>query len=485
MTLEALLTFAGILIGALAIARPVQRRSLTLLVPWWLLPVAFLTSFVLVVCRDAPLGVRPPFGWDLSLVLYALTLGAFVVPVAAALWCWVMWDKASLTPQRMAGVERIFQAALRENEFDEVERILRKNRSRLRQLPDGAMAVLFNRPMVTAMMSSHSLIHLELLADTEFLNSLHDHFRAVDVVVRELLGSAGPPLPAAIAQRYGGIEGVVYSGAERTLVEGTFQNPAWYLQSGAHYPLVISAVETLTSGKLDFEYNGSGRRYEADQGVATRSQCPVYLAYKTEVLAIEAAIKARATGDFYVTDLWDIFREVLHRSRFDKAVWDSPNSNWEFPTPFAYLLYHINEDLRDLSAKAVCCAASGHNPDSVAACDAIARWLARTWVACTEDIAASESQVSPEFRRYAIQRYLLFVLALGWEPSDICFGGSSSHTGGLETWRDVFASELKTHFKSAAGAQRQALRSAVESLDQGKRFVFDGYDWLTKELLDT
>jgi hypothetical protein len=470
-------------VAAIAIARPVQRRSLLLLVPWWLLPAAFCISFALIVCRDAPLGARPPFNWSLSLALYGLTLAAFLVPVLAAVSCWVMWDRAKLNSQKMARVEEIFQAALRESEFDEVERILRKNRARLKNLPDSAAAALFSRPMVTAMMDSHSLIHLELLADMEFLRSLHDRFRAVDIVVRELLRSEVSPLRSTVVNRYGGIENLVYSDAERTLVERTFENPDWYLESGAHYPLVISAVEELTSGRLDSEYNSLGRNYEAVQGIATRSRCPVYLAYKTEVLAIEAAIKARASGDFYVSDLWDIFRYAQQRSKFDKAVWESSDSNGEFPTPFAYLLYHLNSDLWDLSAEAVCCAASGGDSGSVAACDAIAKWLARTWSSCIENVAGSESQVSAGFRRYAIQQYLLFVLALGWEPSEVCLGWSSADSARLEIWRDFFASELKKRFGGARHAQDEALRDAVEGLDQGRRSVFEGYDWLRLKLL--
>ena len=63
MTLEALLTYFSILLAVMAIARPVQRHSLTLFVPVWLLVVAVLLSLIFIVCRDAPFGVRPPFGW--------------------------------------------------------------------------------------------------------------------------------------------------------------------------------------------------------------------------------------------------------------------------------------------------------------------------------------------------------------------------------------------------------------------------------------
>jgi hypothetical protein len=52
MTLEALLTFIGILVGVLAIVRPVQRRSIILFMTPWGSGVAILLSLVLVICRD-------------------------------------------------------------------------------------------------------------------------------------------------------------------------------------------------------------------------------------------------------------------------------------------------------------------------------------------------------------------------------------------------------------------------------------------------
>jgi hypothetical protein len=88
MTLEALLTFAGILVAVLAIARPVQRRSLILFASVWRLGAGILLSFVLIFCRDAPFGMSPPFGWPLPTVLFSLTIGAFLIPVLAALWSW-------------------------------------------------------------------------------------------------------------------------------------------------------------------------------------------------------------------------------------------------------------------------------------------------------------------------------------------------------------------------------------------------------------
>jgi hypothetical protein len=88
MTLGALLTFFGILVAILAVARPVQRLSLRLFVPWWPIVLALMLSFGLIVCRDAPYGVKPPFRWPLAQTLYWLTVAAFLIPVRRASGQW-------------------------------------------------------------------------------------------------------------------------------------------------------------------------------------------------------------------------------------------------------------------------------------------------------------------------------------------------------------------------------------------------------------
>jgi|SRR5580704_4259174 hypothetical protein len=297
VSLEALLTFFGILVAVLALARPVQRHSLILFAPPWRISFALLVSLALIVCRDAPFGIPPPFGWPLPPVLFGLSLASFLIPVLVALWTWASWHRAKLTRRRIERVE-IFLAALREREFDEVERIVRRNRQRLKGLPPRASSALFKPEMVKALSDPHSFVHLELLADLKLLDSLENRHGAIGAVVRELLRSEASPLRSAVLDRYGGLEHNVHSAEHRALIEKTFQNPEWYFQSSAHYPLVISAMEALRSGKLDAEYNNSGRDYEARQGTSRRANCPIYLAAGAEALAIEAALEQRSSGTF-------------------------------------------------------------------------------------------------------------------------------------------------------------------------------------------
>jgi hypothetical protein len=481
VTLEALLTFAGILVAVWAVVRPVQRRSLALFASPWRVGAGILLAFVLIFCRDAPFGLPPPFGWPLPSVLFGLTVGAFIVPVGAALWSWFSWHRAKLSGEKFRRVENIFQAALREREFDEVERIVRRNQKHLDRLAPSAVSVLFHPTMIAAIVGSGSLVHLELLADMRFLRSVDDRFGVVDEVVRELLRSDISPLRSLVVSRYGGLEHLTYTASEQDLVAKTFTKAEWYVDANAHYPLVISAVEALRSGRFDTEYNDIGRSYEADQGISARSHCPIYLAAKTEVIAIEAALEAKFEGDFYVSDLFDIFRAVQERSNFNRAVWEDGRSNSEFPTPYAYLLYEIHGDLWNLSAKALEASTLESGTPIAESPGRIARDLALTWSFCVWNIASSEDQVSPEFRKYTIKQYLLFVLALGWGPSEIYLGSSRGHVAGLDTWRDLFLGQLRDRFRGDA-SKRTVLREAMEDLDQGKRYVSDGYDWLENEL---
>ena len=244
---------------------------------------------------------------------YLLTLGAFVIPVTAAFWSWKLWYTAKLTSRNVSRLESFFQAALRESSFEEVERVLRKNHESLASMPSGAASVLFHPRMVKNLMSSHSVIHLELLASRPFLESLPNRLRAVEVVVREMISAAASPLQSAVVSKYGGIEHLEFTDAEKKIIDATFQNPAWYQDTNAHYPLIITAINKIESRELDDAYNSPDENYIASQGVAKRATCPIYLAVKTEVLAIESALEAGAEEDFYISDLYQIMHKIRKR----------------------------------------------------------------------------------------------------------------------------------------------------------------------------
>lgn len=226
MSLEGLLTFFALLAAAAAIMKPVQRKSLLMFVPRWMVPLTILAGLTCLIFRDMPLGIKPPFDWRLDLVAYLLTLGAFVLPLAGALAAWMFWLNAKLTSHNISELEPFLQTALRESELDEVDRVLHKNTKRLSNIPAGAATLLFSPRLVQFMMTSHSFIHLELLSQPLFLQSLENRLVAVENVIRELLLAQSSPLQSAVVARFGGNEHLQYTDGDGNLIEATFENPS-------------------------------------------------------------------------------------------------------------------------------------------------------------------------------------------------------------------------------------------------------------------
>jgi hypothetical protein len=479
MSLEGLLTYVGLLVAALAIMSPVQRRSLGLFIPKWFLPISIVIALLFLVVRDMPLGLPPPFGWRLDLVTYFLTVGAFLIPVLAALLGWWRWYTAKLTSRSMPLLESFFQGALRESVFDEVERVVHKNGESLASMPASAASALFNPRMVKHLTSSHSFIHLELLAHQPLLESLENRLQAVEVVVREIISTGSSPLQAAVVKRYGGIEHLQFTDAERKLIKATFQNPEWYHDTNAHYPLTVTAINKIQSGELDDAYNTPDENYVSNQGVSRRATCPVYLAIKTEVLAIEAALKAGVEEDFYVSDLFDILRNIFQRSKFDSSAFSVRAGFQADYTPYSYLVEVITSDLETLVETAVQQSVKNNSASpEQSAPGRVGNDLVRMWAFCIWWLMTEPDKIDPVLReRIIVERYFRFLFALGWEPSEI-LRGAAQGVNSLNRWRDTMLKELEVHFPSPCKEPLNVIKRVLDSLDTGKRFISDGYDWL-------
>jgi hypothetical protein len=201
-----------------------------------------------------------------------------------------------------------------------------------------------------------------------------------------------------------------------------------------------------------------------------------------EALAIEAALEQRVEQDFYSTDLFQIFVAVQRKSNFDEQVWNDPRNNHEFPTPFAYLLYTIASHLEDLTRVAIQQATPAAPPGEIGAPGDVVEQIIQSWSVCVWSIADSVQEVSPIFRRSIIKQYLIFMLQLGWEASEIYPGPIPSNLEDLSVWRDLFLAKLKSMLNPSDHVRWYALQEAVESLDQGKGYVFNGYEWLQNSL---
>ena len=482
MNLEALLTFFGLLAAAVAIMGPVQRRALLLFVPTWLLPASSLVALILLIIRDAPFGVAPPFGWRLDLVTYLLGLGAFVLPICGAILAWSLWWNAKLTSRNLPQLEEMLQAALRESEFDEVDRVLRRNRLGLLKLPPNTATLLFNPRLVHQMVSSHSFIHLELLAQRPFLESLESRLHSVETVVREILVAETSPLQAAVVRRFGGIEHQQFTSSDETLIESTFQNPHWYHDTNAHYPLIITAMNKIESGVLDVPYNLSDENYVAKQGVSKRANCLLYLAIKTEVLALDSAVDLGVEEDFYISDLWQILIKIYSHSKYDVAALESASGPHIPFTPYSYLLTEITSDFEDLirNAVAVSVRNSGVAPQD-ASPSSTGTTLVRFWCLSIWELMSEPGRIDPEHLDEIVERYFRFMFAVGWQPSEVLYTGGQP-VPHLLAWRDALFEELKVCTMSPKSEHFNVLHRVFGKLDWGKPFISDGYDWLRSQL---
>jgi hypothetical protein len=73
------------------------------------------------------------------------------------------------------------------------------------------------------------------------------------------------------------------------------------------------------------------------------------------------------------------------------------------------------------------------------------------------------------------------MFALGWQTTEVLYTTGQS-IGNLNAWRDVFLKNLKERIKSPKQAHLTVLHRVLGSLDWGKPFISDGYDWLKTTL---
>src|SRR5262245_19155093 len=429
MTLEGLLSFFTILIAIMALVDPVQRLSLSFIAPWrWMFGAAAISAVLLLV-RDALRvgGLGEATDGTLSSL-------SFVIPAAAGFVCIRTWQRAKLPrePDRaLHAVYQLVRAALLEDRFTEVERVLRANQVRLRSLTDEHTVLLFDPRLVAAFLASGSSFHLELLADLAYVESLPNQFATVHGVVRALLVGEMSPLRSVIVEKTSAQERYHATADETALIDRTFGSPHWYLRSLAYYALTVAAVQEVESGDRDIAYNGPLGLYGSTHGRSTRARCPIFVAEKTIVFALNRAIVLNVPDDCYVIDLFDLYRTILSHSDCRSGVWDRPFA--ESPTPFAYLLTEITNDLRKLASASIQRATHEAEPDP----GHIDREIALTWSFCVWSIADPQTRVSAGFRSERIKDYLRFVFELGWQ----------AETPPLNAWRDLFAGELGARLK--------------------------------------
>ncbi len=234
---------------------------------------------------------------------------------------------------------------------------------------------------------------------------------------------------------------------------------------------VLACCEALASRRYDEAYNQNDEWYTATQGESTRLRCPIYLALKTHVIMLRRAIEIEGEEDYYVSDVWDIFRDVCKHSKFDSGAWESRDANLEHPTPFAYLIKEILLDLREL------CQETRMRGGSIRAPGRLGNDLIKTWASCAAYLGYSEDRVSDRFLFECLGYYLDYVLQIKEDYETTKDEAKENH--GL--WCAQFVEELLKH---EAGEEKLKgfLIQAMQQLDVGKIYVLNHKDWLKNEL---
>ena len=375
MTLEGLLAIAGIIVAVYAMAQPVQRRSIGLFVPIWLVPSSLVLSAGLVLWKE----VADVFGYYLLPWADCLVIVmAFLSPVITTIVAIILWDRARLSPRKDAGFREFIRACLRESRFDELVRIMEKNYNRCARAYQRETAdLLFDDRLVQAMVQAKTWIHLELLVNEDFYKLLQFPRGAVGRTLRALLSSDNSPLRTAALIDEGGDETLHYNDPEDRLIK-TFRDPTWYHRCEAGYPLLIAACEKIDSGELDNSYNQVASRYGAWQGVSTRTYCPIFLAEKTIAHVLIASIESGGVtpqqSHRNAADLWDLFKTIYKHSQYKPETWDEPIECGDYPTPFGFLLAGILNDYEDACDKALSQSHYGTTPPKEALNSVIRMW---------------------------------------------------------------------------------------------------------------
>ena len=474
MSLEGLLAIAGIVLAVYAIAQPVQRRSISLFVPGWLVPFSLLLSAVVLFWREG----ASVFGYEFfSWSNFTLTVVSFFFPVIATSWAIALWYIARLTKSKDKRFRDFVLACLRECKFDELVRILERNYHRLAATckPDTA-DLLFEVRFVQAMTRARTWLHLKLLTNNALLDLLPDHHHAAGRTLRELLFADNSPLRTSALLDEGGDETLHCTDEEQGLINSTFRNPQWYHRCRAGYPVLIAACEIIDSGVLDTSYNRPDARYGARQGVATRTSCSVFLAEKTIAHALKASLeKGNASSEDIhrdAADLWDLFRAGYYHSEYRPETWDEPFGCGDYPTPFGFLLAEILSDYEDICYKAWRQCGYGDEPPPESLKSVV--WM---WAFSVMFLAKDKGSVSPKFRLAGVGYYLDMTL----ERRNAEVNASDKKESRAE-WTNIFIDELKKASNSWKPDSERLLAAAANSLDIGKAYIFDNHQWLRDEL---
>lgn len=143
--------------------------------------------------------------------------------------------------------------------------------------------------------------------------------------------------------------------------------------------------------------------------------------------------------------------------------------------PHSYLLNELTSDFESLTQKAV--QESVKKNGANARPDRTAQELVRFWSLSIWKLMEDLHRLDPDLMDQIVEHYFQFMFALGFQTTEIIHNAGQQITS-LDAWRDLFLEEFSDAMKSPRGGYFNNLHRVFKSLDWGKTFVYEGYDWL-------
>lgn len=109
------------------------------------------------------------------------------------------------------------------------------------------------------------------------------------------------------------------------------------------------------------------------------------------------------------------------------------------------------------------------------------RTLVKMWCLSIWKLMSEPNRINPDHLDQIVERYFRFMFALGWQTSEVLYSFGQS-VPSLNAWRDIFLEELEDCVKSPKQEHFTVLHRVFKTLDYGKPFISDGYDWLQTKL---
>jgi hypothetical protein len=206
----------------------------------------------------------------------------------------------------------------------------------------------------------------------------------------------------------------------------------------------------------------------------------LYLAIKTEVIAIDSAVDQGVEEDFYISDLWQILMKIYGHSKYDDAL--AKDGLYAPYTSYTYLMNEIASDFESLTRRAVEMSARRNqgipedSKPSMTGATLVRMWCLSIWYLMSEP-----NRINPDHLDQIVERYFRFMFALGWQTTEVLYNAGQS-VPSLNTWRDLFLKEFKDCVNHPKQEHFTVLHRVFGSLDWGKPFISDGYDWLKTKL---